>query len=636
MKRALACGSWPSPLSVEQAAGAQRRFLQPRVLGGAVYWLEGRPEEGGRVVLMRHMGADREELTPRPFSVRSRAHEYGGGAYLPAENGAFFCNDADQCIYRVESGGPRCITAPGPRRFADLLLDLPRQRLIAVCEETTGNVHRDLLVSIALADGAVTPLKQGADFYSSPTLSPDGDSLAWISWDDPQMPWDGSELWLAHVAADGTLHEPQRVAGGIRESVFQPRWSPDGVLHFVSDRSGYWNLYRHTQDAVHPVCPDTADYGFAQWVFGMSTYGFLSAEEIAAVRVEQGRSEAVRIHLADGTRGPLTVRYSHIEHLDAAAGRISMVAGAPDVAPGIVAGAPGKLTLLSEDGFTWDEAYLSRVQAVSFPTSGGETTHLWYYPPTHAQCQVPKGEPPPLILRCHGGPTAMNGAALDARVQFWTSRGFAFADLNYRGSTGFGRDYRRSLAGQWGVKDVEDCVQALAHLTAAGLADPRRAAVSGSSAGGFTALAAVAFRDAFQACAVQYGISELETAMRDTHRFEARYGDTLLGPWPDARDVYRARSPLYAAAAISVPVIFFQGLKDTVVLPDQTGRMLRALRERGVPAACITFPEEGHGFRRAETLHAVLTAELAFYAQVFGLTPADDLPSLNLGESAVN
>jgi len=631
VKHALACGNWPSPLSVEQAAGAQRRFLQPRILGDSVYWLEGRPEEGGRVVLMRHAGTDREELTPRPHSVRSRAHEYGGGAYLPAENGAFFCNDTDQCIYRVESGGPRRITTPGPRRFADLLLDLPRQRLIAVCEETTGGVQRDLLVAIALADGAVTPLKQGTDFYSSPTLSPDGGALAWISWDDPQMPWDGSELWLAHVAADGTLHEPRRVAGGTRESVFQPRWSPDGVLHFVSDRSGYWNLYRQVGDAVHPVCADAADYGFAQWVFGMSAYGFLSAEEIAAVRVEQGRAEAVRIHLGSGKREPLTARYSHIEHLDAAEGRLCMVAGAAEAAPGIVAGSTGRLALLSEAGFAWDEAYLSRAQAVSFPTSGGETAHLWYYPPAHAECEVPKGERPPLILRCHGGPTAMNGDALDARVQFWTSRGFGFADLNYRGSAGFGRAYRHALDGSWGVKDVEDCVQALAHLAAAGLADPQRAAVSGSSAGGFTALAAVAFHDAFQACAVQYGISELETAMRDTHRFEARYGETLLGPWPDARDVYRARSPLYAAAAIRVPVLFFQGMKDRVVLPDQTERMLRALRERKVLAACLTFPEEGHGFRRAETLRTVLAAELAFYARVFLLKPAGPLIGLDLG-----
>ena len=631
MKRPLACGSWPSPLSVEQAAGAQRRFLQPRLAGGAVYWLEGRPEEGGRVALMRERDGSRAELTPRPFSVRTRAHEYGGGAYVPAADGVYFCNDADQCLYKTGDGTPQRITAPGPYRFADLVPDPSRQRLIAVAEDTTETAYKDLLVSISRRDGSVTPLRDDADFFSSPALSPDGKTLAWLSWDDPQMPWDGSRLWLAELDAHGALHGAHSVAGGAQESVFQPRWSPQGVLYLVSDRSGYWNLYRYAGGDCHEVCPDAADYGYAQWMFGMSSYGFLAEDEIAAVQVRQGRSQLVRIRLAERKPEPMDGRYGHIEHLDAAEGRVAMVAGATDAAMGVVAGTARGLATLSDTDLHWPEAHLSRAQAISFATSDGEQAHLWYYPPGHAACVPLATERPPLILRCHGGPTAMNGAALDARIQFWTSRGFAFADLNYRGSTGFGRAYRQSLAGQWGVKDVEDCAQALAYLAAAGLADPKRAAVSGSSAGGFTALAAVAFRDAFQACSVQYGISELETAMRDTHRFEARYGDTLLGPWPEARETYRARSPLYAADRIEVPVLFFQGSKDKVVLPDQTVRMLHALRERGVPAACLLFPEEGHGFRRADTLRQVLAAELAFYARVFGLRPADALPSLELG-----
>lgn len=631
MKRALPCGSWPSPLSVEQAAGAQRRFLQPCTSGGAVYWLEGRPEEGGRVVLMRGRDGVREELTPRPFSVRTRAHEYGGGAYVSAADGVYFCNDSDQCIYKAGTGALQRVTAPGPYRFADLTPDPLHQRLIAVAEDTTDTTYKDLLVSVSLTDGSITPLRDDADFFSSPALSPDGKMLAWLSWDDPQMPWDGSQLWLAELDADGRLRAARSVAGGAQESVFQPRWSPEGVLYLVSDRTGYWNLYRYAGGDCHEVCPDSADYGYAQWVFGMSAYGFLSPDEIAAVRVTQGRSQLVRIDVASRKSKPMDERYSHIEHLDAAEGKVAMVAGAADTTLGVVAGDARRLEPLDAAGFPWPEASLSRAQPLSFTTSGGEQAHLWYYPPYHAECQPSDGELPPLILRCHGGPTAMNGAALDARIQFWTSRGFAFADLNYRGSSGFGRAYRQSLAGQWGVKDVEDCVQALLHLAAVGLADPKRAAVSGSSAGGFTALAAVAFRDVFRACAVQYGISELETAMRDTHRFEAHYGDTLLGPWPEAREIYRARSPLYAADRIQVPVIFFQGSKDKVVLADQTVRMLHALRERQVPAACLLFPEEGHGFRRADTLRQVLAAELAFYARVFGFTPADVVPALELG-----
>ena len=635
MKRALPCGSWPSLLTVERAAGAQKRFLQPRIFGDAVYWLEGRPEEGGRTVLVRHAEGHCYDLTPRPFDVRTRAHEYGGGAYAISEAGAFFCNQADQSLYKVQDGAPQRLTAPGPRRYADLVPDLARDRLICVCEDLEGT-PRDILAAVSLKDGTVTPLAEGFDFYSSPALSPDGSALAWLAWGHPQMPWDGCELWLAEIGPDGALRAPRSIAGGTHESIFQPRWSPSGVLHFASDRSGYWNLYRYTGGDVQEVCADAADYGYAQWVFGMSSYGFLPGGDLVAVRVEAGCSHPVRIEAGSGRRTPLTARYSHIEHLDAADGRVVMLAGATDAAMGVVTWDGHDFEALSEAGFTWDVGHLSRAQALRFPTSDAEEAHLWYYPPTHAEYTVPEGELPPLILRCHGGPTAMNGDALDPRIQFWTNRGFAFADLNYRGSTGFGRAYRQSLAGNWGVKDVEDSVRALAQLAALGLADRQRAAVSGSSAGGFTALAAVAFRQVFRACSVQYGISELETAMTDTHRFEARYGDTLLGPWPEAKDLYRARSPLYAAAAIHAPVLFFQGLKDRVVLPDQTERMLQALRANRIPAACLSFAEEGHGFRRAETLRAVLSAELAFYARTFRLTPADVLPDLDLGISATS
>jgi dipeptidyl aminopeptidase/acylaminoacyl peptidase len=605
-------------------------LLQPCVHGGAVYWLEGRPEEGGRVVLVRQRDGAREDLTPRPFSVRTRAHEYGGGAYTVSDLGAFFCNDADQCIYRLDGGAPRRLTTPGEQRYADLRLDAKRQRLVAVCERM-GDEPCDLLVAVSLADGAVTTLAEGSAFYSSPALSPDGSALAWLSWDPSQMPWDGCELWLAEIGDDGALHAPRSIAGNRQESIFQPRWSPQDVLHFVSDRTGYWNLYRYAGGDAHEVAADPADYGYAQWVFGMSAYGFLPDGDILAARTEAGASRVTHIDAASGRRTPLAARYTHIEHLDAADGMIAMVAGSPEAAPAIVAGAPDAPVPLSDAGFHWPAENLSRPQAVRFSTSDGEEAYAWYYPPQHGGCVVPTGESPPLIVRCHGGPTSMNGAVLEARVQFWTSRGFAFADLNYRGSTGFGRAYRRSLDGAWGVKDVEDSVRLVAHLASLGLADWRRVAVSGSSAGGYTALAAVAFRQVFHACAVQYGISELETAMTDTHRFEARYGDTLLGPWPAARDLYRARSPLYAAARIQAPVLFFQGLKDSVVLPDQTSRMLAALRANQVPAACLSFPEEGHGFRRADTLKAVLEAELAFYAQVFGFTPADTVPPLDLG-----
>ena len=631
MKRAAPGGSWPSPLGPAEVVAAQRRLMQTKVAGVDTYWVESRPAEGGRAVLVQERDGEILDLTPRPFSVRDRVHEYGGGAYAVAGARVWFCNDVDQCIYEVSDGAPRPVTLAGTRRYADLLPDLSRKRILCVCEDHAGaGGPRNFLAAIALADGAVTPLVQGRDFVSSPALAPDGGHLAWLAWDHPQLPWDGCELWLAALDAAGTLQRPRRIAGGPDESVFQPRWSPDGVLHFVSDRSGWWNLYRYTDGATQAVTPDQADYGYAQWMLGMSSYGFLSAQDLVAVRIAAGRSELVQIDARTGKRRLLAGRYTHIEHVDADAGGMALVGGSPDTLPAVLRGdATGPLRELRRAGtLPLPAGHISRPEAVSFATGDGTQAHAWYYPPTSAERQLPEGEAPPLIVRCHGGPTSMNGEALDPRIQFWTSRGFAFADLNYRGSTGYGRDYRRSLRGKWGVKDAEDAVHLLAHLSARGLADARRAAVSGSSAGGYTALCALAFHEGFAAGAVQYGIAELETAMTDTHKFEARYGDTLLGPWPEARAIYRARSPLHAAGRIRVPVIFFQGLKDTVVLPDQTTRMVEALDKGGVPVACLTFAEEGHGFRRAATLQAVLEAELAFYSRVFDFTPATRPPPL--------
>ncbi|HEV2111894.1 MAG TPA: prolyl oligopeptidase family serine peptidase [Gammaproteobacteria bacterium] len=631
MKRPSPCGSWPSPLSVTLAAGAQLRIQQPRLAGGDCYWLESRPLEQGRVALLRARGGEVRELTPAPFSVRSRAHEYGGGAYAVADGRIYFCNDADQCIYMLQDGPPRRLTAPGTRRYADLLPDHVRRRLICVCEEHGDGARPcNTLAAISLDDGRLTRLAEGHDFFSSPALSPDGREFAWLSWDDPRMPWDGTELWVATLTADGRPREPRRVAGNAEESVFQPRYSPDGVLHYVSDQSGYWNIYRYAEGSTRLLVRDAADYGYAQWNFGMSSYGFLSAREIAAVRIAGGRAKVVRVDTVSGACDLIMTGCSYIEHLDAAEGRYALVGGGPDTAVTVLLGEGQTARPLREPGFCLDAAFRSEAEALDFPTSGGERARGWYYPPRHRDMEVPVGERPPLIVRCHGGPTAMNGDALDPRIQFWTTRGFAVADVNYRGSTGYGRAYRRGLAGQWGVKDVEDCLHALRHLAARALVDPARAAISGSSAGGYTTLAALAFHDAFRAGVVQYGIAELERAMIGTHKFEARYGDGLLGPWPAAKELYRARSPLYAADRIRAPVIFFQGLKDTVVPPEQTFSMLAALRANRVPAACLTFPEEGHGFRRADTLERVLATELAFYARVFGLAPADPLPALSL------
>lgn len=631
MKRApqnAACGSWRSPLSAALLAAGGVRLAQPRVAGEHVYWLESRPAENGRSVLVGALpGEPARDLTPAPFSVRSRVHEYGGGAFAVTMDTAYFVNDADQQIYGQALVGeaPQVLTKVSGCRFADLQLDEPRHRLIAICEDHRQDAHapRSTLVSIGLADGRLDTLAQGYDFYSSPVLSPDGRQLAWLCWNPPLMPWDGCELWLAAFDADGMPSDPRRVAGGTEESIFQPQFAPDGALHFISDRDGFWNIYKEADGKLNAVTHDAMDYGFAQWNFGMSSYGFRDDGSLYAVRWRQGGSELVHIG-ADGAVQSRQPQYSQIEHLQVHANQLALLV-ADSTHPPAVIWSDGKRELrLTQDAERIPAGCLSAPEFMSLPTSNGETLYCWYYPPHNPEYRASAGEKPPLLVKCHGGPTAMSGNGLELRVQFWTSRGFAVADVNYRGSSGFGRAYRASLRGQWGIKDAEDCVAAARCLVECGLVNPQCLAISGSSAGGFTTLCALAFHDFFHAGAVYYGISELESAMRDTHKFEAHYGDSLLGPWPAVREIYKARSPLYAALNIRCPVIFFQGLKDKVVPPDQTQRMAQALRANQVPVECLEFPEEGHGFRRRETLQRTLEAELAFYGRVFGFTPAMD------------
>ncbi|HVC36878.1 MAG TPA: S9 family peptidase [Gammaproteobacteria bacterium] len=626
MRHPAACGSWVSPLGAARIAAGNLRLMQPRTAGDYVYWVESRPAENGRGVLVRNWpGGSRQDLTPPPFSVRSRVHEYGGGAYTISNESVFFVNDSDQQIYHlpVAGGAPHQLTTAHNCRFADLLPDERRRRLVCVCEDHTEESAQPVnsLVSVALRDGALTTLVRGYDFYSSPAMHPGGGQLAWLGWNYPHMPWDVCELWLAELDAAGAVQNPRCLAGGADESIFQPQFAPDGGLYFISDRDGFWNIYKYADGKIHAVTHDHMDYGFPLWLFGMSSYGFMPDGGLCATRLRQGCSELVRIG-AGGKTEKLAGNFSQIEHLHTLGNRLVLLAGDPTHAPAVILVEAGDAIVLSQNENWVPAEFLSTPEAIIYPTTDGETANAWYYPPRNPDFCVSATEKPLLLVKCHGGPTAMNGNGLDPRIQFWTSRGFAVADVNYRGSSGYGRAYRRSLHGQWGIKDVEDCVHAARHLVNTGRVDGERLIISGSSAGGFTVLCALAFHDFFKAGAVYYGISELTSAMTDTHKFEAHYGNSLLGPWPAARELYRARSPLYAADNINCPVIFFQGLKDRVVPPDQAQRMVQALRAKKLPVAYVTFAAEGHGFRRSQSIQRALEAELAFYARIFGFMPA--------------
>ncbi|HET7308384.1 MAG TPA: prolyl oligopeptidase family serine peptidase [Gammaproteobacteria bacterium] len=636
MAKTIPFGSWPSPITPGLICERGDRLAEPRFADGALYWIEGRPAEGGRGVLVRR-NADGSvvDLTPAPFSVRSRVHEYGGGAVAIGSGTLYFVNNDDQRIYAHQAGDvPQPLTEASACRYADLQYDPSHHRLLAVLEDhgKGDQSPENRLVAVDCATGGVATLASGADFYSTPRISPDGSQLAWLSWDHPDMPWDGTELWLAGVDDHGLPSAPRRVAGGEDESIFQPEFSPRGVLHFVSDRTGWWNLYRLDEGTATPLAPKDAEFGRPQWQFNMRTYGFSDADTVIACYTQDGVWHVADID-ADSRFRVLKLPYTTIDHLDATGGRAVLLAASPraaatvltlDCATGIATPARAAAKSISLDN------WLSVARPLSYPTRDGKTAHALYYPPHNPGHAAPRDERPPLLVKCHGGPTAAADSSLDLGIQYWTSRGFAVLDVNYRGSTGYGRPYRRQLEGQWGIVDVTDCLDGARHLVETDCADPARLAIRGSSAGGYTVLAALTFHDLFTAGASYYGISDLETAMTDTHKFESRYGDRLIGPWPDALDTYHRRSPARHAARLNCPMIFFQGLKDRVVPPSQMERMVESLAKRGVPVAAIAFADESHGFRAAASIRTTLEAELYFYGRVFGFKPADALPEVEI------
>ena len=638
-----AFGTWPSPISAQAVAAQGLRLSQVAIDGEDVYWIEGRPQEGGRNALVRRRADGRvQDVTPADFDVRSRVHEYGGGAYVVSGGIVYASNFADQRIYRVAANEPgeppAAITPPGQWFYADAILDLRRGRLVAVREDHSepGREPVNALVSIPL-DGSTNagqPIASGFDFYSSPRLSPDGRQLAWLAWRHPQMPWDGTELWLADVDRAGTLRQERRIAGGPAESIYQPGWTPDGQLHFVSDSDGWWKLCR--SDAVPVICnaPTAAEFGRPQWVFGTASWAPAGDGQMVVAYTRLGRWHLARLDSQAGTLSVLAGDLEPREWLASTHSHAVLVAGSTTTPDAVVRVelATGLVETL-KSSFTVDlpAETFSVPESVAFESSDGQVTHAFYYPPRNARCTAVEGERPPLILIGHGGPTSAATAALDLKVQFWTSRGFAVADVNYGGSSGFGRAYRRRLDGNWGVLDVDDMIAAAKFLVAAGKADANRLIIRGGSAGGYTTLAALAFHPGvFKAGASYYGICDIEELARDTHKFESRYLDTLVGPYPAARDVYYERSPIHFVDRLACALILFQGLEDKVVPPNQSATMAAAVRAKDLPVAYLAFEGEQHGFRKETTIVRSLEAELYFYGAVFGFPPAGEIMPVHI------
>ena len=644
-------GAWRSPISADLLLTGAVSLSQPSIVaeagGEAIYWLERRPQEGGRVVIVRWSAGTAQDAIPPGYSAHNRVHEYGGGDYAVHEGVVYFANDEDQRVYRAAPGQPPVPLTPaatpaGALRYADLIVDAARARLICVREDhrPSGREAINTLAAVPLAGGEALILAEGADFYAAPRLSPDSRHLAWLSWNHPNMPWDGTELWLADLAADGSLTGARRVAGGPAESIFQPEWSPDGRLTFISDRSGWWNLYRLGVGGDAPLeslYPLAADFGMAHWVFGLGTYAYESARSLLCAYTDRGQVHLDRLDVDSGRPTPLDLPYQLIfpsySRLRVAGGTAVFAGASPTQAPAIVRVdlVTGDYTVLRRSTeLAVDEGYLSIAQPVEFPTTDGLTAYGYYYPPRNRDFAAPDGELPPLIITTHGGPTSSTNGFLDLENQYWTSRGFALLDVDYGGSTGYGRAYRERLYGQWGVVDVADCVNGARYLAERGLVDGERLIIRGASAAGYTTLCAITFHDVFRAAASHYGISDLEALAQETHKFESRYTDQLVGLYPARRDLYMARSPIHFARHCSAALILFQGLDDEVVPPAQSEAMFRAARDRELPVAYVPFAGERHGFRRAENIKRAIEAELVFYGRVLGFTPAGPLPAVEI------
>jgi dipeptidyl aminopeptidase/acylaminoacyl peptidase len=628
-------GFWKSPITSDLIVAQSVGLSDVRLDGGTIYWLEGRPQEQGRSVVVRG-GDDAADVTPQPFNARTRVHEYGGGSWTVSDGTVYFSNFADGRLYRQLAGAsepqpltPAPVTRDREWRFADGVIDHHRRRWVGVREDHTAEGEPvNTVVAVDLGGGGAEPgvvLLRGPDFFCSPRLSPDGRWLIALAWDHPNMPWNGTILCLAEIGDDGEAGAPRVIAGGPAESIFQPEWSPDGTqIVFVSDRSGWWNLYRFdlATGTTQPLAPMAAEFGLPQWNLGTSSYAFAGHERIVCAYSEKGLGRLGVLDLSSATLTALDLPFTEFGSVRADGDCVVFRAGGPHHPVSVVALdlGSGGTTILKKSTEILDRTdlrladYLTKVESVEFPTTEGETAFGLFYPPSNPDYAPGPDERPPLLVKCHGGPTAAASSTLNLGIQYWTSRGIAVLDVNYRGSTGFGRAYRDRLHLTWGVVDVDDCVNGAKFLAERGLVDGKRCVISGGSAGGYTTLAALTFRDFFQGGASYYGVSDAAALARDTHKFESRYLDWLIGPYPQEEALYRERSPLFHADRLSKPVIFFQGDEDAVVPPNQAEAMVEALRRKGNAVGYFLFAGEQHGFRKAGNIQRCLDAELYFYA----------------------
>lgn len=646
LKKTAPYGSWKSAIDAlhvaETGTGSTLSVTSLQVDQNDVYWIERQSAQSGRqTIVKRSSDGYIKSVLPAPYSARTRAHEYGGGDYCVEGGLIIFANDQDQAVYLLREGAdPRRLTnvpeVPHKWRFADFKLAPDGKHLVAVRERHGSRVTNELVRIPLDGSGDVQVVMAGADFYSSPRFSPDGRSLAWLEWNHPCMPWDGTELWVARLDSGLDLSDKTRVAGSPLESIFQPEWGKNGEMFFLSDRSGWWNLYQEMSKEVSQITTLQADLGYPQWTFGFSRYVQLSDHRIVSIITEEGIDRLTLIDPLSGSIERIPLPYTSFSppYLRADAGdHLWVIGGSFHEFPSILRldlqGMQAEIIHRTSE-LELEGGSISVPDFIHFSSTDTDTRFGFFYPPLNARIQGPAQESPPLIVMAHGGPTSAAKAHLQLEIQFWTSRGFGLVDVNYAGSIGYGREYRDRLKGEWGVFDVSDCIHAAKHLITRGLADRNRVAIRGKSAGGYTALSALAFHDFFSAAVVYYGVGDLQALSDDTHKFESHYLDSLIGSAPDADRIFHERSPLFHAESINCPLLIFQGLKDRVVSPDQAEILKAALEKNRIPYAYFSYPDEGHGFRKADNIIHALRTEYAFLCKIFGITPPEKLAEIAL------
>ncbi len=637
MTQTKSFGSWKSPITSDLIVAGSIRLSEIQLDGEDVYWIEGRAAEKGRNVIVRRTPDGKiTDAIPEESNARTRVHEYGGGSYTVKDGIVYFVNFSDQQIYQIIGNEPpRAVTENLTLRFADIIIDSYNNSLICVCEDHSDMQQeaKNKIVKIDLDETTnITILDEGEDFFSSPRLSPDGENRSWLTWNHPNMPWDETTLY-SQILEEGKYFSPYPIAGAEHESICQPEDSPNGILHFVSDRTGWWNLYRHREGNTEALCPMEAEFAVPHWVFRQSQYAFIDETNIICAYIEKGFFKLGILDTETKQLEKIATPYTMISSVRATKTKAYFIAASATESTAVIEfdlASRQFTTLRKSTDLSIKAEYISVPQAIEFPTTDhrapspdhrpATTAHAFYYPPTNKDFTAPTGELPPLIVEIHGGPTSQTYPIFSLGHQYWTSRGFAVLDVNYGGSTGYGREYRERLRNNWGVVDVDDCVNGAKYLVEQGLADPKRLCITGGSAGGYTTLAALTFRDVFSAGASHYGVSDLQALDEDTHKFESRYTFGLV-----PKQLYNERSPIHHTDKLNAPVIFFQGLEDKIVPPNQAEMMVEALRKKGLPVAYVTFAEEGHGFRQSTNIKRALDGEFYFYSRVFGFELADEV-----------